>query len=272
MLTVNGRVTVDHGGIMAVNGQPSGVFRSLGNLDHTYGLRVGNEGVGRFEQDSIRVDITNNLYVGRLTSSNGTYVLNSGDVRVRDGFMSVGSAGRGEFIQNSNSSVVDVPTLSIGRDDGGKGTYRLNEGLVRANIVYVGEFSGAHGRLLMNNGGRLDLSGSLRIGNGGTGTFEQSGGRVDAVGTLRLGVDAPGDGTYTMTGGVAEIKDVILVGQAGRGHLVIDNDSSLSGLHLTVGSQSQSTGTVIQRGVNSLVHIDGNLRIAVASTSTGSYE
>ena len=86
------------------------------------------------------------------------------------------------------------------------------------------------------------MSGSTRVGEGGTGTFNQTGGNHTA-GLLTLGgrvefpdgtASNPGAGTYTLSGGSLTVKDKTEVGLSGKG-IFTQEGGTYTTLNLYVG-------------------------------------
>lgn len=184
------------------------------------------------------------------SSTDGTYILNSGTLRILNGLINVGDRGRGDFEQNQNTtveSVVRTPRLIVG--DEGVGEYRLNGGTIRSDLVQVGLNAAGTGNFLMNGGSlRSDLREGqtqlkLEVGSRGKGLMQQTGGTVTADWVV-VGVNESAfDNLYEFTYGVI-------------------NTNSMDVGHTSNGRFEQSGGTV---------EISGTLSIASFSTSTGSY-
>ena len=128
---------------------------------------------------------------------------------------------------------------------------------------------------------------SLRVGEAGSGTLNQSAGSVTAARYLSIGENLGSTGAYNMTGGTLTVKTdntsngaALIVGRAGTGSLSIGAGSTVN---VNLGAQIQlGTGAVnpgqfqglipnvgITTGVGSILQTGGNVNVAV---SNGNYQ
>ena len=169
----------------------SGSLGSTPDLNVSNNMTIGRSGTGTFNHNSGWVS-AGNLVLAEQAGSTGTYTLNAGsvgstpDVNVANN-MTIGRVGTGTFNQN-NGWVQVGQTLNLGSDEAGNfgtGTYNL-----------------AGGRLTVRD--TTGTGGTLYVGSGGNGFFNQTGGEVKIEGNGRLEIGGPyssGSGTYSIIGG-----------------------------------------------------------------------
>ncbi len=130
---------------------------ALGTINHTYGsvavnneLRVGDKAIG-----------TGNYFLGKDTSR-GYGKPAPGVLEVFREY--IGFEGTGYFLQANGDNLVSGD-MSLGHNQGGNGTYDLNERPCTGPERFCSPV-------------KLEVGGYLRVGNAGTGTFNQSSGDV----------------------------------------------------------------------------------------------
>ena len=274
-------------GVGVVAGSVGNYNLSGGSL--TGGLVLGYGGQGHFTQSNTdgasTVTVNNNLHLGELTSSSGSYTLDGGSLQVTGANKNeiIGVGGAGTFTQNGGSHSVDG-VLSLGGQNGtlGTGTYNLNGGSLTVGTALT--------------------PGWAFVGENGTGAFNQSNAAsVTVNGNLALGRYAGSQGTYTLNGGTLDVvgtgssEGILAVGNRGQGAL-IQNGGNVSTNQLLVaggpgtpstgqGSYSLSSGTLTANlesigntGTGSLTQATGTTNTAGALTlgnssgSNGTYQ
>lgn len=298
----NGRGTFIYEGVDTVYTNPDmrivigeqagseGVFEQRSGHLHAYWggqpFIVGEAGRGVYRQLNDTYHNVDEMIVGHLSGSEGTYEL-SGSVDDGYGWITmpsysaqravVGDAGTGHVLHLTGNFYSG--DLIIGRAAGGVGDYQFSgENLFAENLI-LGDMAGSQGTLHWTDG-RLDVI-NLRVGRGGTGTFiqdvgpgnglylqqpdqslvigelagsdgvfEQRSGDVLAHG-LRVTVGDAGRGTYRQLDGMHDSNEVVIAhlsGSEGRYELTGDT----AGLHTT-----QRT-VVGDDGVGRFVHSAGS--------------
>jgi endonuclease/exonuclease/phosphatase family metal-dependent hydrolase len=109
--------------------------------------------------------------------------------------------------------------------------------------LYIGE-GGQTGTMNWNGSGTLEVQGKLRVGQGGTGAFNQAGGVVIAGNTagsfrfISIGTDPGSTGTYNLDGGVlrpsggfagTEFRQTLVGDNGATGTLNVGNDIGAAG-------------------------------------------
>ena len=112
----------------------------------------------------------------------------------------IGAAGTGEVVHyNGNVTRADIdgdyPTIILGEDQEAVGTYKMHEGSIHAH--------------------------DLKVGENGTGTFEQSGGTVTVDNFLYFGGDSSRKCAYSLNDGTLEVNSVTK-GLSSHGQLEIN--------------------------------------------------
>ena len=268
--------------------------------DTTTSLLIGNVGYGVFNQKGGTLKVSTRSYLGNILGSRrskGTYNFFGGTATFSDSVY-VGNDGTG-IVNHMPSAGAVVPDATINGDlflgngvasdghyskSGGvlkvvrtmqvgyrnTGTFEQSAGTTTANGVAVGRLAGSHGTLLLS-GGTFNSGVNLIAGYGGRGDVDVTGGSVNAKTALYIGYDNTGVGTFRVNGNTAKatIDQTIVVGQAGEGHLFVDN-GLLKGNALAIGRAAGAKGTVEQTGGN--VEIVNNLYVAdFENTITATY-
>jgi hypothetical protein len=177
---------------------------------------VGYSGTGSHVQSTGSNTISDTLYLGYASGSNGIYNL-SGIGSLTANFESVGHSGTGSFTQSGGMNTVS-DTLFLGYGSGSSGTYTL---------------SGT---------GKLSAFGEY-IGYSGTGVFTQSGGAHTVISDLFLGYGSTGIGTYNLsnTGSLSAINEYI--GDFGTGSFTQSGGTHTVANDLYLGNTSTGNGT-----------------------------
>jgi autotransporter-associated beta strand protein len=179
----------------------------IGGADATFSKRLGTSSAP--------------IHVGTAAFSVSTLRLLPSVTTVDASHLRIGDAGgTGSLIQSGGAVTVTGGEVWVGQGAGSTGNYTHNGGsLALANWLAIGR-EGAAGTYRLGGNAVLTKSGpgNVIIGSlGGTGTFIQTGGTVNVLSSnTLLGEDAGGAGTYTITAGNANLRDVVL-SQRGAG-------------------------------------------------------
>ncbi|OGV68175.1 MAG: hypothetical protein A2498_14985 [Lentisphaerae bacterium RIFOXYC12_FULL_60_16] len=150
----------------------------------------------------------------------------------------LGNSGRGTFIQRGGTNFFN-------------GQIRTSEAVGSESVYYL--FDGGLFRFQNN---------SLSLGVQGTSTFVQGEGTrvegVDNSSTLLLAAYASGNATYTMSGGVCNVRAMI-IGNAGTGVFRQYGGTNICRTDCSLGSQYESRGTLEVWG--GTMTISNNLRV-----------
>ncbi|MCK4341029.1 MAG: hypothetical protein KAY37_04820 [Phycisphaerae bacterium] len=183
----------------------------------TYIVVGGWEGTGTFIHTGGTNTVTDDVSLGKVGGTHGTYELN-GDSELSARWGAIGEAGTGVFIQTGGTYTV-AENLVLGNSVGGDGTYNLS-GTGSLSAVYE------------------------TVGAGGTGIFTQTGGMNTVGEDLTLGAYSGADGTYELSVGSLLVMGDVWVGRAGAGSLLIDGPlATLDTAHLLIGCGS-GTGSL----------------------------
>ncbi|MDZ7618059.1 MAG: hypothetical protein U1E05_13730 [Patescibacteria group bacterium] len=202
-----------------------------GNLNVSAGhLFVGfsnPNGYGKVVQTGGSVSVAQDVYLSEGSTTTGLYELSGGTVSASR-FL-VGLRGTGQMDHTGGTLTVASPRqdLTLGWYTDGRGTYNL---------------SGTASQIVVQN------SGSLRVGGGGTGVFNQSNGSVTVANRLDVGSDATSNGTYNLSGGAISA-------------LRVNVGASGTGLFRQTGGTVTATGSA-----------DSDVIIGVSIGSSGRYE
>ncbi len=247
-------------------GSGSGTYNlATGTLTVTGATYVGYSGVGYFNQTG-GINYAGNLYIGggpdttghkNPGSGTGTYNLATGTLTA--GATYVGYYGTGFFNQGVNGSdggtymtgnlyVGGGPDLT-GLYSAGKGTGTYNLARGRLTVYGIGSIGNGGTGTFNQSGGSVSVGSGLTIGeNGGTGTYSQTGGSVTLTGVtgdLTIGASG-GTGTYSLTGGTLNVGGTIYVGYDGTGALN-QSTGNLTTV-VSVGDQASGLGTYTMTG------------------------
>lgn len=190
--------------------------------------RGGGTGTLEFTGGTITKQGNNNSMVGARDGGASTGIVNQtgGDLNVVTGEFWIGQNG------NDNSTPANKAT----------GTYNLSNGTVTLNNWLAIGREGGNGTLNIS-GGTFTKQGANHIEIGGTGTngstglINQIGGTFNALtGETRIGLSAAGSGTYTISGGNANLG-IVKLSHANNGKATIN----LNGGTMTVQKIEKTT-------------------------------
>lgn len=242
----NGRGTFIYEGVDTVYSNPDmrivigeqagseGEFEQRNGHLHAYWggqpLIVGEAGRGVYRQLNDTLHSLDEMIVGHLAGSEGTYELSGYGIDSETGNPSygpnydarrtvVGDAGTGHVLHFSGGFYSN--DLIIGRAAGGVGDYQFSGENLFADNLILGDMAGSHGAFQWTDG-QLDVF-NLRIGRGGVGTFIQDTGPGNGLSlqpdqTLVIGELAGSDGVFEQrSGDVMAHGSRVTVGDGGRG-------------------------------------------------------
>ncbi len=213
------------------------------------GLIVGGEGIGKFEMGHGTLSTT--LQVGRRTTGDGTLLMHRGTFNSTD--ESVGSLGKGTFVQKGGTNSVTGNGLNVGTAATATGTYELNKGLLSANKETIGD---AGKGAVKQTDGFNDLTGNLVIGNAAnaTGSYRIEGaGKLDVGGNMTLGAQADSTGSFVLKTAkpaavTVDSNHTLTIGDAGTGTFY-QNGATLTA-KMVLGAQTSGNGSFTLKSGN----------------------
>ncbi len=258
----------------------------------TGGLALGYGGQGDFHQSNAdgtsAVVVNNNLRLGELTGSSGSYTLDgvtsSLQVTGTNKKEIIGVGGAGTFTQNAGTHSVEG-ILSLGGKNAtlGTGTYSLNGGslTVGTNVTPGWAFVGENGTgtLTQSNAASATVNGNLVLGGqaGSQGTYTLNGGTLDVAGTGltggNLAVGHRGRGTFTQNGGQVATSELQVAGGASNGSTTAQGSYNLNGGTLTANVENiGNTGTGSLTQTAGSANQAGSVSLGASAGSKGTYQ
>ena len=158
-------------------------------------------------------DIGRNGGTGTVVFTGGTITKLLGVGNAANGTFDIGSSGGGTGTLTQSGSAALVNTANdtyVGRETS-TGFWYMNGGTATLSTLMLGRDGAATGTWAVTNG-TTTLT-RLNVGNDGVGTFTMSGGSITASDRISLGTNGAGNGTATLSGGVATVNFV----EAGAG-------------------------------------------------------
>jgi T5SS/PEP-CTERM-associated repeat protein/autotransporter-associated beta strand protein len=202
-----------------------------------------------------------NTYTGSTTVNNGVLSVTNGG--------SIGSNG-----WYSDSGYSPSGDVTVGDVSGDNGTLVINNGgSVTSTSGYIGNDAGSTGTVTVDGSTRgdsgyypsvWDVSGSLYVGNSGTGTLAlTNGAEVDSY-FASIGNNAGSTGTVTVdTNGYLYDSGTLFVGHSGTGTLTITNGGEVDANFASIGKNSSGSGTISVANGGSF-YVNGNLYLGDA--------
>ncbi|MFA5904542.1 MAG: hypothetical protein WC836_11470, partial [Desulfobacula sp.] len=212
----SGILTLGEGSYLYINSETVGLIASYtlsgsGVLTKkSMEVKIGANGTGYFYQDGGTFNFNGALYLGDQAGSYGVYTMTGGEITGYYGTLQeelddadptndvdhqhyggivLGEwGGKGEFDQ-SGSAVITINDLNLGRQENSEGYYRLKDDA------------------------SLTVFGAAKIGDKGTGTFNQLGGTFSA-GEIQVGVTGPGE--YNLEEGTLSSGLLVIGGKDGE--------------------------------------------------------
>jgi hypothetical protein len=267
--TLNGDGTLSVGGSENVGYGATGAFVQSGGLNTfsdaiNIGYLAGS--LGNFTLSSVGTltTTTGSEIIGRDAGSTGTFTQTGGLNSLDQGGLTVGYSGHGNYVLSGDGTLT-IGTLAsetIGQNPGSTGTFTQTGGanILNSGSLYVGDLgTGAYnltsGLLNINS---TAASAGLLLALYGTGTFTQTGGKAQLASdtNLDIGVYNGANGSYLLSGGTLSVGGGVYVGggsvdPGGTGLLTVSNTGQLS-----------VTGTMT-------VYNSGRVNLDVPSTTVG---
>lgn len=268
-------------------------------------LYIGQAGAGTLnvQNGGKAKSAANVVTLGDAAGSSGTATVTGANSELTSGAaFYIGNAGTGTLNVQNSGSVSSVGAMSLGRMGGSTGTATIDgagSNLSVSNILYIG--SGGSGTLNVQNGATASNTGTLRIGNSagstgiatitgtnsnltssgtlyvgneGTGTLNiQNGGAVSSAVTIRIGeAVTTGIGTVTVNGtnSILTSSGIMYVGNAGTGTLNVQNGAKARSTanSVSIGHAATGSGTVTVDGVGSELTAAVTLNVGNLGTGT----
>jgi T5SS/PEP-CTERM-associated repeat protein len=277
-----------------------GVAGSLGDYSMTGGafeagaLTVGNQGLGSFTQEGGVVRLHGPLSLAETSTARGTYTLRGISQLTGATQLVVGKAGTGVLTQEGGTIGVAGP-VTVGGLAGALGNYQIKGGTLDATYLFVGDAGYSTGTVDQTGGtvtitgsssypiasigrqsqsvgaynlsgatSRLQVAGTLAVGESGTGSLVQQGGALSASGSLVVGRNQYSSGTLRLSGGSVSGM-ALFIGVDGTG-VVEQQGGSLSVDDIYVDYGFYGNGTYNLSGGRALAGNDMHLGYAGAGT------
>jgi T5SS/PEP-CTERM-associated repeat protein len=255
-IQAGGVLTSGPGGFESQVPGTSGVSGDVGGQAGSVGtVTIDGAGSAWNQTGAIRVG---DAATGTVTIQNGGVLSTGSDGSLENlsGVIGVQSTGQGTLtVTGDNSEWQAGGNVQVGAS----GTGALNimdSGKVSADDLSVGAEAGGQGTVTMN-GGTLELTGKLTVGDAGQGTLTVVPGAPDDEGDITsmdgsIGAQIGSSGSVTIGSAVGQgiqatssqwtVKGELVIGEAGSGTL--DIGGNVSDLTATIGKQSTGNGTV----------------------------
>jgi fibronectin-binding autotransporter adhesin len=230
-IQTSGSVTIDSGATLTLASDTVALVGSVGAGTLTF--QNGGTGSGPGQ-----------LVLGGSAGSSGTVVITgSGSSWQSANSISVGEAGTGSLTVSEGGS------LDTGADTNGLS-------------ASIGTKSTGIGTVTLNSGDWV-ASGTLMIGNAGTGTLSLLEGATAVTGAAVLGASAGSSGSVSVsgTGSTWTNSGKLTVGSSGSGLLLISDGGVVSNVDAVIGDKKGSSGSVMVIGAGSTWHNGGILTI-----------
>ncbi|MBU1055379.1 MAG: hypothetical protein KKC46_16395, partial [Proteobacteria bacterium] len=242
---------------------------------------IGNSGRGTFTQNGGTNTVTNDLYLGKNSGSEGTYNLNGGSLDVQRNI----EGGAGTSIINidggtlsDNWAGINVDNFNVGYGSGSNGAFAMSGKNLTAMNEYIGydgsgiftQTGGTNNPAFLTLGfnssgvGTYELGGtgelaanSEIIGDEGAGAFTQTGGFNELINILYLGNQSGSNGTYELGGTGSLSADYEIIGNSGRGIFTQNGGTNTVTNDLYLGKNSGGKGTYNLHG--GILDVKGNI-------------
>jgi hypothetical protein len=240
-------------------------------------LRIGDYGYGLFIQNGGTHDIHDAMILGGDTGAYGEYALTGGNLTVGGtddtdpfGWTAIGDYGEGVFYQTGGTFTAHgtYDGLVLGNNDSAVGTYNLENGTL--DVLTWEEKIGNDGTGYFNQDGGTHLFGTIYMGDNetGYGRYVLNDGELTGGG-LCLG-EWGGTGDFLQYGGTVTVNDLILARQnfpvASHGNYELQN-GTLTANYIKIAERG--IGTFTQSG--GLVTVNNDLILATVSSGEGTY-
>jgi Dockerin type I domain len=234
----------------------------------------GSNGRGTFSQSGGNNNVSGTLLLGNKAGDLGTYNLSNagGSVPLQASSEVVGESGSGSFNETGGSNTSG--TITLGDQSGSSGSYSLSAGGLSATQILLGksgtgtfDHSGGSSTLTTQLGqkalviganstsnntytlsgtGILTVTGDESIGDGGTGTFNQTGGTHNLGINCNLYVGNSGGsvGAYSLSGTASlNCFGAEFIGSNGTGMFTQSGGTNTDDQVLSLGGTVNSSGT-----------------------------
>ena len=214
-----------------------------------FDLLIGNDGMGTLAiADGGTVNSFGRSRVAFSALARGDVtVTGAGSTWNHDGNLVIASSGDGSLAVEAGGSLEVGERLVVANGAGSMGTVSAS-----------------------GNGSRVEVTGPLTVGIGGTGTLTVGDGASLGVRQVELGGATSGDGTLALATGATATSGTIGVGTLGTGTLRIESGASLvsssAGAESWIGAAAGGTATVT--GAGSQWTLDHALIVGRAGTGT----
>jgi hypothetical protein len=248
-----GTHTVNNDLYLGLNSASVGTYNlSAGTLVNDSGNQyIGYNGSGAFSHSGgwniVGNSVPATLFLGRGTSSHGSYYLTNAAAHLSAGVTQIGYNGFGSFSQSNGSHA--ALAINLGVMEAGAGSYALVNGSLLANYYET-------------------------IGVAGAGSFYHYGGTNATHDSLSIGGEATGRGYYGISGGTLSISNAahdgrLYIGASGAGTLlqtggVVSVNTASAGDSLILGYNSGGVGTYLLQGGTLITN--GKQSVGYAST------
>ena len=185
-------------------------------------------------------------FFGMATDSGSSATFNLSDgTFASTGELQVGVSAAGTLNQ-TGGTLNSSSYLVVGRNSGSVGVFSLSGGTVNgattSGFTVIGSFAGSNGTLNVSGDGVLNSPREMRVGEGGTGTLNQTGGTVSVSGVTHVGWGGNNastqNGTLTVSGGTFTSEGDLVLGYAG---------GSTAQANVTVDGGTLNVGTTTKR-------------------------
>lgn len=284
----SGKHTVENGLSLGRYAGSSGSYALSGSgaLSAGFGEYIGLWGAGSFAQSGGTNTVTNGLHLGLYTGGSGSYILSGTGTLVSD-YEYVGYGGTGNFMQTGGTHTVSNSIyLGVMSGSGSSGTYTLSGGtlnayaiqkgngsstfkldggtlklaaggLIRVNNFNIGNAAGSNGSFAQAAGQSVTSDNEV-IGGYGSGRFTQSGNIHTVSNTLTLGQYSGSSGSYTLSNGTLNVKNITNGHGASTfnldgGTLTLAADGSIKVNKFNIGNAVGSNGRFVLAAGQSLI-------------------
>jgi len=226
-------------------------MNTSGSLDVTE-LRLspnGQSGSATFNLDNGSVNVAGSFTVGSDfwgANTNSPAYLNMSGGTITTGYeFWIGGSGQGTGTM-TGGTINSGTYFVVGRNSGSVGVFNLSGGTVDGattdGFTVMGSFAGSSGTLNVSGSAVLNSPREMRIGEGGTGTLNQTGGTVSVGGVTHVGYGGNNAstqiGTLRVSGGTFTSEGDLELGYAG---------GSSAQANVTVDGGTLNVGTTTKR-------------------------
>ena len=249
---------------------------------HTSGDVNGTLNVGAvnnhtmFRAEGGKISMTANGQVGMVNGSTGYLDITGGTVdfcTANNRGLQLGTANARSYVTISDGKLL-ANWIDAGHDDVTECTIVQTGGEVETGVnnngnLWLGRNARGKATYTLSGGSIYLRTGTLDVGNYGTGTFTQDGGTVTiAASDLRVGQESTATGTYTFNSGTVTPKFWFLIGGKGAGTFTQNGGSAVltgadnnNGNWVAIGRYAGGNGTYVMN--------DGSLEVGTGTRGGG---